>query len=222
MERKMINAQTWIHFIGKSYYSLNAFIKESKVLGINRAIAPNIFRQMNFGDIIFLAQKDGASSKVFGFFVFSEIMGLTSEAVRKLKESNTVQLVDSNSYKVERGCGSYVVTGSYQIMDPIKVITLLKGLPDDELGRIMIGGAFFELNHAGINADYVLTEIPFRQGFRKFDFVSFKQYFDLAYVGGGINRHVKVPGQFYTTETRVSRSSLETTRFWEIKDYQLN
>lgn len=217
--------QVWLHFVGKSYYSINQFIKEAEQIGVNRAIAPKVLRKMTLGDLVLLAQKDGASTKIFGCFVFSQITGLTSEAISILYSSGAIRKTASLvPMHIERGCGHYDIVASYAVTDNDAAMETIYNLTDEQIGRVMVGGTFYPLINLEIPEDYVLCDIPFQMGFRLFDFDEFrKQYRDWASVTPS-GRHIKVKGQFYANEdfTKEYVSYIEDASLLEIANYKLN
>jgi len=218
-----MKTQTWIHFIGKSYYTINAFIKEAERIGISRAIAPAVLRKMNIGDIVMLAQRDGASTKVFGYFITKNITGLTPDTIRSMKEYSIVKRISTLvPMKIQRGCGEYEITASYEITDTTLAMEFIHTLSDDKIGRVMIGGEFYNLSGLGIPSDYVLTNIPFRKGYRLFNLVDFTNEFSMAYKPN--TKHVKLRGQFYaTSDDKVNVNyEVEDPSLFEIRNYQLN
>ena len=84
----------YLHFIGKQYYKRHQFISEARRYGVNRRIAPNVFRKMRMGDRVFLAQGDQRGSQIFGYFVFTRIKDKTHKLDRLTpRELQTLTLV---------------------------------------------------------------------------------------------------------------------------------
>lgn len=225
----MNKVTNWIHFIGKSYYTMDKFISEAKEKGISRAVSHEVFKKMNIGDRIFLAQKDGKSTKIFGYFVFESIVGQDSQFISGLKSDGYIVQVSKPDYseQIERGCGEYTVTGVYAINSPDKLMERIRESDKEDVGRVMIGGKFHYLNGVQISEDYILSDIPFRQGFRLFDFDLFyfqydKIKFDKAFSGRNQNRHIKIKGQFYANERIDNEITIEDPLLLRIENYKLN
>ena len=220
---KTEKSQTWIHFIGKNYYTMNKFVKEANLINVSRAISPFVIKKMNIGDVVLLAQKDGSSSKIFGYFVFTEITGLTPEAIETLQKEKIINKVPSiTPVKIERGCGSYTVTGEYEICSANDLMNTLRDLDNDLIGRVMIGGQFHILKDIGIPVDYILTEIPFRKGFRLFDFGTFKARIQEKLETLKEGHHIKLKGQFYSQGNNFNMVPVSHSKLLEIRNYQLN
>lgn len=217
--------QCWIHFIGKQYYTIEEFIKESQKHGISRAIAPGVLKKMNVGDLILLAYKDGAHSKIFGYFKFDNLIGLSPAGVNALKNSGVLDegISYDNPIQVERGCGKYEICHSYGVNDTAKFMDIVGEMSKEELGRPMIGGSFKNLWEVHCLPEYVLTDIPFQQGFRLFNFQEFKERVQEAFENLPKNRRwPKVRGQFYSNEVHERENILWNSFLTEIKNYQLN
>jgi len=72
---------TYLHFIGKEYYSISKFIKEAKLFGVSRRVNLLMLKKFEFGDKIYLFQWDKTSSILFGYFIFEKILGLDTEII---------------------------------------------------------------------------------------------------------------------------------------------
>jgi hypothetical protein len=219
--------QTWIHFIGKSYYpKISDFVKEAKTIGVSRAISPQMLRKMRLGDIVMLAQKDGPSTKIFGLFKFSEITGTTPAAIETLRKGGHIQKKPGlTPMFIKRGCGQYQITNHFEIRNPNAFMEAVCKLSNEELDRVMIGGAYHGLKALDINADYVLCNIPFRKGYRLFNIGAFYRQCDMLVQKLSPKRHIKVKGQFYVA--REKEKELKTVSpihasLIEINKYQLN
>jgi hypothetical protein len=228
-----MKTKCWIHFIGKSYYTINTFISEAKRIGISRAVAPTVLRKMNIGDIVLLTQKDGVSTKIFGYFMINNITGLSSTLIKKLESNHIIESTSSlTPMSIKRGCGSYNIVATYTIDRPEKLMEVIQHSTDEEIGRVMIGGEFrylYVTPNVGMTLnklekknqiDYVLTKIPFRKGFRLFNFSEFRRAFNQVFQK---SNHVKLKGQFYaTTDNQLNTEFDIDSTLFEIKDYQLN
>ena len=215
--------RTWIHFVGANYYSIDKFIKEANSVGIARAIAPQVLKKMSTGDVVLLAQKVGKSTRIFGYFTFTTMTGLDPELVQKLKEKKIIQQLPALApMEVERECGSYTITGSYSVADSNAMMNLIRETDNEKIGRVMIGGQFHYLKDTGIDVDYVLTEIPFRKGFRAFDFAAFKARVDEKIGSLKPGHHIKLKGQFYADFADFEMVPVDLSNFFEIQNYNLN
>lgn len=209
----------WIHFIGAKYYSISGFKKEAKTYGINRAVAPNIFKKMELGDRVYLAQGDSKSSKIFGYFEFTNLAGLNDDLIDRFESVDLIELTSSKTYDVIRGCGRYVVKGEYKIVDMDGVIGGMKMLDDKEIGKVMVGGKFHPLTDVGIPTDQVSTYIPFTRGFRTFDGSEFiKAYHDEVAAGKKI---IKPRGMFYGPSVPAPVIKPSSATITAITDYSL-
>ncbi len=206
----------WLHFIGKSYYEdIDEFISESKQIGISRAIAFNIFKKMELGDRIFLAQKHAdKKSKIFGYFIFSTILGMTAEQNARLEKMGIIKTDPILPFTVTRGCGMYTVASSATINDRQAFVDEVKKMNSEDFDRLMIGGKFYDLSYCDINEDYVITKIPFQQGFRMFNF----NQFAIDY-GTATGRQVK--GQYYE-KVRQGLNLIDNIKVIQIENYKLN
>lgn len=92
----------------------------------------------------------------------------------------------------------------------------------DDVGRVMIGGSYHTLPGVDIWTEYILCQIPFRQGFRLFDFDDLKAQFDAIYPDLKPGHHAKVKGQFYTDERSQEGIKIEDPLLLRIENYHLN
>jgi hypothetical protein len=215
--------RTWIHFVGANYYSIDKFIKEANTVGIARAIAPQVLKKMSTGDVVLLAQKVGKSTRIFGYFTFNEMTGLDPELVQELKRRQIIKAMPAlEPMNIQRGCGSYTITGSFAVADSESMMDLIRETDDKKIGRVMIGGKFHYLKDAGMDVDYVLCEIPFRKGFRAFDFATFKSRVDERLQTLKPGHHVKLKGQFYSDLEDFEMVPVDLSQFFEIQNYNLN
>lgn len=204
----------WIHFIGKSYYSVNKFIKEAVQMGISRAVSLQTFKNMEFGDRVFLAQGDSKGSKIFGFFIIESVLGIGKELQDQMEKEGIIEK-DNNSTPVivQRGCGSYMVSGTSIIRDYDKFMDIVKNADKEQLDRLMIGGEFHYLQDCGIDEEFVITNIPFQMGYRLFDFDMFKAEYEAV-------QGRKVKGQFYQSG-RSGKTEISEIRSLTIENYKL-
>uniref|UniRef100_A0A6M3L1S3 Uncharacterized protein n=2 Tax=viral metagenome TaxID=1070528 RepID=A0A6M3L1S3_9ZZZZ len=193
----------YLHFIGKSYYKTpTMFIREALKYGVNRRVAPNLFKRMRLGDRIFLAQGDKKNSRIFGFFIFTSITGLNHDLIDRMRDKGLIADTPtrgSSLGNVERGCGSYTVSASYRISNPTQLMEELTQLDGKELGPLMIGGLFYSLEETRIRSlyrvDHICANIPFQQGFRPFDADGFFAEYERQVLSG--RRNIRIIGMFY-------------------------
>jgi len=211
----------WLHFIGKQYYTIHKFVKEAENIGINRKIAARILKKMNFGDLIFLAQGNSKGSKLFGFFEFTTLMGISPELKQRMLDEGVVKWVSTPNTMIKRGCGQYVLSSLYSVCDTKKLmVDIIREMDDEDLKGVMIGGSFHPLSDVGISRDIVNSNMVFRMGFREFDFNNFRIAYNEAVLKG--SKKIRIIGYFYTNET----SQFETCEvseeefFGVITDYQ--
>ena len=178
---------SWLHFIGKKYYSQNAFLKEAMALGVSRVVALSVLKVMNWGDRVLLAQHDGKSSIAFAYFRITRIQG---EDLDEIIFTDEVKKALKKESYVLRGCGSYEITVQAEI-DSTKLslpdianrLETLKGKK-----TIMIGGSIQPLPRP-----IRLKDIKFQRGFRKFDFDQFYESYQEALK----ERKIYLKGQFW-------------------------
>ncbi|RDV83926.1 hypothetical protein [Ammonifex thiophilus] len=183
-----------LHFVGKQYYTLQSFVREAELYGVSRRISLTDLCRMNWGDKVLLAILDGKSGVVFGQFTVTTLTGLSPEASRAVREEFGARKVDDGGGVVKRGCGKYITGASYEVETPLPVIArFLMELKRQgiDIGKPMIGGPFEE--HPPVR----LKDVPFRQGFRLFDYSRFLEAVKQA--GNGKKVPV-VKGQFYVAE----------------------
>lgn len=182
---------TWLHFVGKSYYaSEGRFEREAKRYGITRRVSLKTLAAMAWGDRVYLAQKSGASAVVFGQFTITKLSGLSPEGAALLR-AKLGDRIEYHAYDaprhVERGCGTYTVTGEFTIKETslAAIAAILATMPTEfanttfaDPGKLMVGGTWAALfgDPAGVSpweeppVDRVrLKSVPFAQGFRPFD-----------------------------------------------------
>jgi len=158
----------WIHCIGRLYYSVKKFITEANRYGVTRRIAPQILMRMSLNDEVFLSISEGKGQLVFGKFVVNGVSGLTPEAVNYLREKGAIgeQLYEGGRV-INRGCGSYVEGPTYKLETSISEVgKLIKGSKIKT--PLMVMGSFEQVQN------FILEDVPFRPGFRPFDYESFQ------------------------------------------------
>jgi hypothetical protein len=169
---------TWLHFIGKTYYkNTSRFEREAARYGITRRVALATLRKMEWGDRVLLAQRDGASTIVFGQFTIEKLSGLSAAAGAAVREA----LGDRLDYtpfdtpqRVERGCGTYTVTGVFSVRETSLAQLVAAVEKAEDPGKLMVGGRYAPL-FADANGVAVLPvervrlkSVPHAQGFRPF------------------------------------------------------
>jgi hypothetical protein len=213
----------WLHFVGKKYYSIKKFKQEALQYGISRAVSQNIFKKMKIGDTILLAQKDGKSTKIFGCFIFTRIVGLSEEATQSLKAKGIIKPDNLNLGQiVSRGCGSYQIQATYQITDGGEMMKAISEMDKSKVGKVMIGGEFHPLSFLGIDTDYLLSDIPFQMGFRRINLEALKKQFKEKKYKLSQGYDVKLKGQFYPDDEGGDVESITSPSLYSIKNYKLN
>lgn len=208
----------WLHFIGRSYYSIASFAREAKKVGVSRRIGRQTLCKMNFGDRIVLAQWDGKKAVAFGYFHLSAVGGLPSEVTAKGLEKHGGELAAFGGSLVSRGCGSYVLGNLYTTKANVREIcdVIEQASPD---ALLMIEGQLKVFPAVPVPHKYVyLTRIPHRQGFRLFDWGGFVRAV-AEWQPGFKSKYPALKSQFYVFEAGAgSQSGPGSGR--EIRDYQ--
>lgn len=168
---------TWLHFIGRTYYkNTSRFEREAARYGITRRVALATLRKMEWGDRVLLAQRDGASTVVFGQFTIEKLSGLSPEAGKAVRDA----LGDKLDYtpfdtpqRVERGCGTYTVTGVFSVRETTLAQLVAAVEKAEDPGKLMVGGTFAPLFADGGRVSLLvervrLKDVPHAQGFRPF------------------------------------------------------
>lgn len=204
---------TWLHFIGKQYYTQASFVKEAKRYDITRRVSVKQLERMRFGDRVLLAMVDGASAVAFGSFIITTLSGLSAEAKRVIADKFELVCVDMGGTSVRRGCGSYMTGGTYAIKgaDLPEILEALKGLENP--GKLMVGGKFESTPSPVVR----LKDIRHQQGFRPFDFGAF-----LADVASADKDHPVVRGHFYADAATLLENALKEDAFYAqvVVDYK--
>lgn len=181
--------KTWLHFVGRQYYSRAKFIREAKRYGVTRRVSLQQLKKMAFGDRVLLAMLEGKSPVVFGSFVIEKISGLSPVASVAIREKFQGEQVSAGGGLVIRGCGTYIEGRCFVVSATLQdIVGVLEELKDQEVdvGLPMVGGRF---EH---QAPIRLKDVPFRQGFREFDYARFISELDRA-----DKLRAVVRGQFY-------------------------
>lgn len=177
----------WLHFVGRSYYSMKEFITEAKKLGVSRRISRIAARGMNFGDRILLATWDPRKkhAQVFGSFTVERLSGLSAEALNTLKRRCGAVKVSDGGNRVVRRCGSYIEGATYSVSCSLQDI--MNAISDvKDVGKLLVSGTYRE------HVRFRLRDIPHQLGFRKLDYDKL-----MAEVQRANRTNPLVRGQFY-------------------------
>ena len=198
--------KTWLHFIGKQYYSEKSFRAEGLKYGVTRRIAPLAAKQMSYGDRVLLGINDGKSAVLFGSFVIETISGMGQEATVALGQRCTLKQVSGGGRLVNRGCGSYVEGPTWSLGGPITIEELIEiSLKAGGDNKFMVGGEFEDLDRVR------LKSMRFAQGFRPFNYGKFLMRYAQTKGQGPKLPHIE--GQFYVTDAEVT----DEEKQWEAK-----
>lgn len=190
--------KTWIHFIGKSYYTETSFKKEAKEYGVTRRVSPKTLGQMAYGDRVMLAINDGKSAVMFGYFHVETISGLSLQACQSIGSSHQLVRVSTGGRTVSRGCGSYTEGETYAFsvgsrMTLGEIAEETKGMGS----QLMVGGEFHDMKRSRMKS------MRFAMGFRPFNYTNFLRQVAYATAPGrwAHGSLVAVKGQFYVSDT---------------------
>ena len=216
--------QTWIHFIGKQYYTEKSFQVEGREYGVTRRISPQTAKQMAYGDRVLLAINDGKSAVLFGSFIVQTLSGMGEEAKAALANECTLTMVSAGGKMVSRGCGSYIEGPTWALGCPIsmeEIVALATEAGGDN--KFMVGGDLEALDRVRMKS------MRFAQGFRPFNYGKFLMRYGEAKAKAGA-KLPSVPGQFYTVDVeitdeekavaaKVSTKLLERRLFQQVSGY---
>jgi hypothetical protein len=182
--------KTWLHFIGRSYYSTpTRFLREAQRLGVSRRISLQQARAMRYGDVVLLAQWDGKRqvAQVFGQFIVASLYGT---GLGDLLQEEEREVVSATPVMVERECGHFTCGGI--VTSQVDIPELLARVDESQpVNNLMVGGTLTRF------APYSLKDIHHRQGFREINAAELA-----TAVAAGFQR-AKCPvirGQFYVWE----------------------
>jgi hypothetical protein len=221
-------ANSWLHWVGAKYYTIDSFIKESNEYGITRRVSINDMKRMNFGDYVYCIQKvKGANyGSVFGRFMIIGISGMNEIAVSHLKSSYDIKERGGGGTMVMRGCGFYIEGESYEIdatmpeiADILDKSNKLGLFNNDEIRPMIKGDRLEVLPQPWV----VLHNIPHRQGFRLFDakkFLAESKALREIYEDSEIKRKPKHKSQFYVDKKDIKTSQEIGGIFENVKDYK--
>lgn len=195
----------WIHFIGQTYYTIKSFEKEATKYGVSRRISLDTLKKMDWGNVVLLAMKVGRTPVLFGKFEVTGISGLSAEATEKISQKFKVYRVSSGGLLVKRGCGAYIAGPSYltdaSLPELANFLIELKKSGVD-IGKPMVKGVYSRHKHVR------LKSIPFRQGFRKFNYELFLKELEKAEEKNP-SRTPAVKGQFYVIDTEEKENNTQ-------------
>ncbi len=201
---------TWLHFVGRAYYSRAKFEKEARRYGITRRVSLQQLKRMKFGERVLLAMVDGKSSVAFGSFIITTLSGLSREATDAVAEKYTVEQVSAGGVRVKRGCGSYIEGATYNVDATLEqVLEVIEHL--DNPGKLMVGGAFESTPSPVVR----LKDIRHQQGFRPFDWGGF-----LADVAAADPKKPTVRGHFYADGIVEQLTAESERRMQIVQDYR--
>ncbi len=211
--------RTWLHFVGSKYYTIDSFTEESKKLGVTRRVSPQIAQRMSYGDRVLLAMKRGKTPVVFGYFTIDTLTGISGNTMDRLWGCGlTGEDLGLGGKMVTKGCGTYIVGSTFTVeCDIPDIMAKLEGLTAADIGKLMVGGTFHTHPQAR------LRDVPFRQGYRSFDYDSFlaealREVVRITDMGKS-NRLPVVHGQFYADDIDIPASGVEGL-VQEIVDYK--
>lgn len=183
-----------LHCVGRAYYTRRRFKVEAERYGVSRRISLKDLKAMEWGDTVLLAIQEGKSLVIFGEFTVDRLSGLSPEANRAIAANWPVEKVSDGGAVVRRGCGSYVEGATYTFTEPVslrEIALFLEQLKKDgvDIGLPMISGPFYSRRSVR------LLDVPFRQGFRAFNYDCFMAAVEAAKANGA--KYLAVHGQFY-------------------------
>lgn len=125
----MIMPKYKLHYIGSSLYPQNIFEEEAKRMGVNRRLPWFILKHQKWGDVILLGalekKKETKETRAI-VFGYTRISGLNMNCSDTLKAELISQLDITESTTVNtavhRRCGSYVISSSHYVKNPIEDI----------------------------------------------------------------------------------------------------
>lgn len=210
--------RTWLHFIGKQYYSRAKFIKEAKQYGVTRRVALQQLKQMAFGDMVLLAMMDGKSPVIFGYFIIEKISGLSPTATAAIQGRLKCEMLNPGGRIIKRGCGSYIegqcLVARASLQEIVAILDELRK-QDVDIGLPMVGGEF------KLHPIIRLRDIPFRQGFRLFNYEQLIK--EVGHLLDTVKTPITVKGQYYVKEDyvkEVAESGLNEGQIQEVINYR--
>lgn len=205
---------TWLHFVGRRYYTLAAFVKEAKHCGVTRRVSIAQLKQMSYGDRIVLAIRDGKSALVFGCFYLETISGLSDAATAEIYRRFLARVISMGGFPVSCGCGSYFAGATMVVNASVAdICAALTCMPDP--GKPMVGGTF--VGYGPVR----LKDVPHQQGFRRFDWDAFGTAV-ATWKPDGRHKHPVVRGQFYAAPRAFASAPASDGRVQGVKEYTAN
>jgi len=155
--------QTWLHFVGRSYYTPRQFIAEAQKHSVTRRVALRTLQAMQFGDRVLLATHKNGHAEVFGMFWITNITGLSPEALDTIARSFRIKQIGPGGLLVQRRCGAYIEGPTYTADALLgEIAKVLKEVENP--GKLMIGGMFMPASR------FRLKDISFQMGFRRINY----------------------------------------------------
>lgn len=192
--------KAWLHFVGRQYYSKAKFVKEARKYGITRRVSLRDLKQMDWGDMVLLAMRPNGrkTPEIFGSFAIELLSGLSPQASEELRKRFRWRLVDNGGRVIGRGCGRYIEGPCYVLENATlrEIAMILEELKEQgvDIGKPMVGGSFEP--HRPVR----LKSIPFRQGFRLFDYDRLLQ--NIGFSLSTMQEPVTVSGQYYVKDDK--------------------
>jgi len=117
MRKECIMSNSFLHWIGGKYYTIQKFIDESNEYGVTRRVSLADLKRMNFSDWVYCVQKKKNANygSVFGRFMITGISGLNQTAITAISQSHRIEAMGGGGRMVIRGCGMYIEGESYQV-----------------------------------------------------------------------------------------------------------
>lgn len=176
LERKILMSkvrQDWLHYVGRSFYSIEDFVHEARQIGISRRISWKLLHRFQWGDRIWLAQGDLKTknrktpfkgTRVFGFFILERVLfeGNVKETFRGLGfQEDWV-----GTTRISRSCGEYCEKALYTVTRSLQEIAdALKSRRDPNSPPVVfLGGSFTQLK-----SEISLSHMGMTWGFNRID-----------------------------------------------------
>jgi len=198
----------WLHWIGRKYYTQRKFVKEAKRYSATRRIDLRVMKKMNWNDKVFCMMLKGKSGVLFGYFTIEKVSGLSPEANEIITSRFEGQLISGGGRVIDRGCGSYTAGACYAVkanLPEIAELLIRLRKAEVDVGKPMIGGAFTKLTEP-----IRLKDIPFRQGFREFDWEKCREVAE-----NGVTY-----GQFYISAEEGEPAEADSGKVEEVRKYK--
>lgn len=165
----------WIHFVGRSYYTIPAYEKEAELYGVSRRVALNMLSGITWGDRIWLAQGDMkkknrispiVGSTVFGSFRVTQLGGLDPWNIDVLKEGFDLEedMESPKNLVVKRNCGIYLIDKRYQTKASLAEIAQFLRDSTEQVSILLLQGRYESLQPRAL-----LPDVTFRWGYRRFN-----------------------------------------------------